>query len=185
MIPTEVQKMIGELLDREGGYVEDSGGPTRWGITEAVARKNGYEGDMRELPRSFAFDVALNDYYRGPGFDRVAERSTRLATELTDTGYNAGPGWATRFLQRALTLLNDDERLYDDISVDGVIGDETMRALDAFMDHRGEEGTDLLWWSLDAQQGCYYMNLAEQDPGKYERYLFGWLAKRTGAIGGG
>lgn len=35
----------------------DRGGPTRWGLTEAVARRNGYDGPMRALPRSVAADL--------------------------------------------------------------------------------------------------------------------------------
>ncbi len=48
---------IGPYLDalilREGDYVNhpaDRGGATRWGITEVVARQNGYDGAMRHLP---------------------------------------------------------------------------------------------------------------------------------------
>ncbi|MDZ7893624.1 MAG: glycosyl hydrolase 108 family protein [Sphingobium sp.] len=31
--------------------------PTNWGITQALARKGGYQGDMRDLPRSRAFAI--------------------------------------------------------------------------------------------------------------------------------
>jgi lysozyme family protein len=39
-----VDELIDALIDREGGYVNqpaDKGGPTRFGITEAVARAHG------------------------------------------------------------------------------------------------------------------------------------------------
>jgi lysozyme family protein len=32
----------------------DIGGPTRWGITQAVARRHGYTGEMHALPRHMA-----------------------------------------------------------------------------------------------------------------------------------
>ena len=37
----QIDSLIDEVIDREGGYVNhpaDKGGPTRWGVTEAVAR---------------------------------------------------------------------------------------------------------------------------------------------------
>ena len=51
----DVNELIDELIEREGGYVNhpsDRGGPTRFGITEAVARAHGYAGAMAELPRT-------------------------------------------------------------------------------------------------------------------------------------
>ncbi len=48
------------LIAVEGGYVNDSadsGGRTNWGITEAVARAYGYNGEMSELPRSLAAGI--------------------------------------------------------------------------------------------------------------------------------
>ena len=52
--------LIDPLLDREGGYVNhpsDRGGPTAYGITQAVARANGYYGPMRALPREEAVAI--------------------------------------------------------------------------------------------------------------------------------
>ena len=48
-----VDELVEALIDREGGYVDhpaDEGGPTCFGITEAVARAQGYRGAMRDLP---------------------------------------------------------------------------------------------------------------------------------------
>lgn len=52
-----IDDLIDAVIDREGGYVHhpaDRGGPTRWGITEAVARQRGWTGDMRGFPREEA-----------------------------------------------------------------------------------------------------------------------------------
>ena len=49
-----IDALIDALIEREGGYVHhpaDKGGATCFGVTEAVARANGYVGDMRFLPR--------------------------------------------------------------------------------------------------------------------------------------
>src|SRR5881392_3967000 len=101
--------MIDALIEREGGYVSnpaDKGGPTCFGITEAVARANGYVGSMRQFPREDAAAIYRRIYWQRPGFDEVAKRSARIASELFDTGVNMGPAVATTFLQRALTALN-------------------------------------------------------------------------------
>ena len=53
----DVDALIDGLIEREGGYVShpaDTGGPTCFGITEAVARAHGYAGSMRQLPREEA-----------------------------------------------------------------------------------------------------------------------------------
>ncbi len=52
-----ISRLIDELIDREGGYVNhsaDRGGHTCWGITESVARSHGYSGSMRDFPREEA-----------------------------------------------------------------------------------------------------------------------------------
>ena len=54
---TGIDDLLDGLIEREGGYVNhpaDRGGPTCWGITEAVARAHGYRGSMRNLPRAEA-----------------------------------------------------------------------------------------------------------------------------------
>jgi lysozyme family protein len=46
---TDLDELINALIEREGGYVNhpaDRGGPTRYGITEAVARAHGYGGPL-------------------------------------------------------------------------------------------------------------------------------------------
>ena len=105
----EVDRLIDALIDREGGFVDhpaDKGGPTCFGITEAVARAHGYAGPMRQLPRSEAVAIYRRLYWLRPRLDEVAARSGRLAAELFDTGVNMGPAVAITFLQRALTALN-------------------------------------------------------------------------------
>ena len=121
----DVDQLIDALIDREGGYVSnpaDKGGPTCFGITEAVARAHGYAGPMRQLPREDAARIYKRLYWLRPGFDQVAKRSARIAAELFDTGVNMGPAVAATFLQRALTALNRNGHDYPDLMPDGKIG---------------------------------------------------------------
>ena len=85
----DVDHMINTLIEREGGYVAhpaDKGGPTRFGITEAVARTHGYSGTMRQLPHADAAAIYKRLYWLRPHFDDIAERSPCVAAELFDTG---------------------------------------------------------------------------------------------------
>ena len=150
----DIDGWIDALIEREGGYVHhpgDRGGPTRFGITEAVARAHGYRGAMRQLPREEAVAIYKRLYWLRPRFDEVARRSPRIAEELFDTGANMGPAVAATFLQRALTALNRNGGDYADLVPDGRIGDVTLAALDAFLTFRGQQsGETVLLRALEA-----------------------------------
>lgn len=174
-------KMVEHTWEDEGGFANhdsDPGGETMYGITEAVARRHGYEGPMAELPVGTAREIYRLDYFEGPGYHHVAERSFPLAKELFDCGVNTGPGRSTMMLQRALNLLNRRGRDYPDIKVDGALGEKTLNALDGLMAARPEEGETVLLKSLLVQRGAYYMDLAAQRE-QFEDFLFGWLRTRV------
>jgi lysozyme family protein len=181
----DVDELIDELIEREGGYVShpaDKGGPTRFGITEAVARAHGYAGAMAELPRDEAAAIYRRLYWLRPRYDEIAKRAPAVAAELFDTGANMGPAVATTFLQRALTALNRNGKDYPDLVPDGRIGDATLRALDSFLTVRGQRsGETVLLRALEALQGERYLRLAEKRPAN-EAFLYGWLANRIGNI---
>ena len=89
----DVDALIDGLIEREGGYVNhpaDKGGPTCFGITEAVARAHGYAGAMRSLPRIEAAAIYRRLYWLRPRFDQVAKRSERIAAERVG---GAQAGW--------------------------------------------------------------------------------------------
>lgn len=176
----DTDSLINELIEREGGYVNhpaDRGGPTRFGITEAVARAHGYAGTMAALPREEAVAIYRRLYWLRPRFNAVAKRSPRLAAELFDTGVNMGPAVAATFLQRALTALNRNGTDYSDLVPDGRIGERTIAALDAFFAIRGRKGEAVLLRAVEALQGERYLRLAERRPAN-EAFLYGWLANR-------
>jgi lysozyme family protein len=179
----DVDQLIDALIEREGGYANhpaDTGGPTCFGITEAVARAHGYAGSMRQLPRSEAEVIYKRLYWLRPRFDAIAARSARVAAELFDTGVNMGPAVAATFLQRALTALNRNGKDYPDLVPDGRIGNATLSTLDAFLTVRGQaSGETVLLRALEALQGERYLRLAERRPGN-EAFLYGWLANRMG-----
>ena len=179
MDPTD---LIDAVIDREGGYVDhpdDPGGATRWGITAATARADGYGGDMRALSRVRAAAIYRRVYWQRPRLDRVAERAPTIAAEMFDTGVNMGPSVAVGFLQRALNALNRGATDYPDIAPDGRIGPATIAALDGYLRKRGQGGETVLLKAIEALQGERYLSLAERRPAA-EAFLYGWLANRIG-----
>lgn len=172
------ERIINEIIRVEGGYVNDpndSGGETNFGITEAVARANGYTGPMVDMPREVAFDIYSAKYWDAVRGDQLAQLSEVVAEEVVDTSVNMGPGRAGRFLQRALNVLNKATGLYADLVVDGDIGPATLRALDAYLTAR--DGKELAK-ALNCLQGAYYIELAEKRE-KDERFVYGWLKNRV------
>ena len=182
MTHLKIHDLIDDVIAREGDFVNhpaDRGGPTRWGITQAVAARHGYHGDMRLLPRSEAAAIYEQRYWLAPAFNQVAALAPRLAAELFDTGVNMGTAAATAFLQRALNALNRNQYDYQDIRVDRNIGPATLRALRAFLRVRGPAAERILIKAVDALQGAHYVRLAEVRPSQ-EAFLYGWLANRIG-----
>lgn len=172
------------ILAVEGGYVDnpsDPGGATNHGVTERVARADGYAGDMRALPRDRALDILVRQYVAAPGFMPIVERAEPVAREVIDSGYNAGPARPARWLQVALNALNDRGRLYPNLPVDGRVGPATIAALDAFLAKRGAKGCEVLVKALDAQQGAHYLSLASADS-QFETFAFGWFDHRIGNV---
>jgi lysozyme family protein len=178
----DVTRLIDDVIDREGGYVDhpaDRGGPTRFGITQAVARAEGYQGTMRDLPHTLAARIYRRRYWQLPNFAAVATRTPTLAAELFDTGVNMGPSVAATFLQRVLNALNRQQRDWPDLIVDANIGARTLRALDALLATRGPTAEAVLVKAINALQGERYLRLAEMRPAN-EAFLYGWLAQRAG-----
>lgn len=182
MNAADIDELIEDVIAKEGGYVNhpaDRGGATRWGITEAVARRRGYTGEMRSLPRSDAAAIYKGLYWIAPAFDRIAEAAPKLAVKLFDMGVNIGTGTASGFLQRALNALNRQARDYADIAVDRNIGAATLRALGKFLQKHDHGGEDVLLKAVEALQGAHYVRLAENRPSQ-ETFLYGWIANRIG-----
>jgi lysozyme family protein len=179
-----VEELIDEVIGREGGYSNhpaDRGGPTRWGVTEAVARAHGYVGDMRGFPRAEAVAIYRRLYWQKPGFDRVAQLMPRVAAELFDTGVNMGPATATGFLRRALNALNRNGSDFSDIAASGSVDDGLVTALKGFWNKRGSSGEIVLLKAIEALQGERYVRLAESRPAN-EAFLYGWLASRISGV---
>jgi lysozyme family protein len=183
MTPT-IRQIIENVLKAEQGYVNDeldSGGETNWGITVAVARVNGYQGEMRAMTREFARGIYERRYVLEPQFDKIAELSPVLGEELVDTGVNMGPSAPAVMLQRWLNGLNEGGSKYQDVFVDGRVGSVTIAALKAYLAWRGKEGEAVMLMAMNSTQGVRYLEIAEKNPTQ-ERFLYGWMRTRVANI---
>lgn len=174
-----IESMIEATLGKEGGYVNhpnDRGGPTNWGITQAVARDNGYTGDMRNLTRDQAIAIYRSEYAIKPGFAAVAEIYPRIGEELFDTGVNMGPVRPSLWLQEWLNALNQGGKLGPDLKEDGKIGAVTLAALRKFKEWRGAEGETRLLAALNGDQAVRYKQIAAANPSQ-RSFTYGWLGR--------
>lgn len=167
----------------EGGpaysnHPDDSGKSTRFGVTEAVARRHGYQGSMKALPLEVAMAIGKAAFWDVLRLDAVEAISKRTAYELFEFGYHAGPRRPAISLQRQLNALNRQQALYVDIDVDGDIGGQTLDALARYLAHRKAEGELVLLRGLNALQASYYLALVEGRQ-KDESFYYGWLLRRV------
>ncbi|WP_019833761.1 glycoside hydrolase family 108 protein [Sphingomonas sp. PR090111-T3T-6A] len=174
-----LDQRIAGLIAVEGDFVDnhaDRGGPTRFGITEAEARANGYKGDMRDLPIELARRIYTQRYWFAPHLDLVSIRAPHVAGEMFDTGVNMGTKAAAKLLQRALNVLHGDG-----LVVDGAIspGGATLKALDAYMAARtAQDGEAVLVELLNSFQGTRYAEIVEGDA-KQRTFVFGQIRNRV------
>jgi len=107
------EKAFEDLIDVEKGYTVDKGGPTKYGVTEKVARAYGYTGKMEDLPLGFAKNVFSEGYWN-KAFDQF---SYAVAYQIFDAAVNSGPETAAKWFQMAVGA-----------KPDGVIGQKTIAA---------------------------------------------------------
>lgn len=165
-----------QLLGVELGYVDDEddeGGPTIYGVTQRLARRYGYTGDMRQLPIEQARSIAKREFWDSMGLDSVAWLSEPVAAELLEAGYHLGPRHAAAFLQRALNAFGDGS-----LTIDSDIGPKTLKSLTEYVRRRGPHGVQCLLRVLNSQQCVAYLERVEVKP-KKRKFVFGWVSKRV------
>jgi len=176
-----IKQYLEGLIKREGGYVNnpaDRGGAIKYGITESVARSNGYKGNMQDLPIEAAKTIYRKQYWISPRVDQFNTISSAVAEELLDTGVNCGTSFAKPLLQRALNLLkNQGKAGWPDLTVDGIYCPATLNGLKTYMAKRGKEGEKVLVRVLNIMQGQHYIEICERNPAQ-EQFFYGWINNR-------
>lgn len=174
----QIKDLIAEIRKAEGDALtndpNDSGGWTKFGITEKTAKE--YRLDVKTLTWEQAESIYYDKYVKKPKFDLVLEIAPKTAFELIDTTVNGGA--PVRWMQEWLNVMNYDNKLSaTDLSTDGAIGNGTLSALKAFIAQR-KDGDDVLCTALNCDQGVYYKSLATKRP-KDKKFAYGWLFNRV------
>lgn len=106
------------LITHEGGFSnhpDDPGGATMYGVTEVVARAEGYIGPMRDLSLDFAKQVYRKRFWDACRCDQMPDV---IRYPLFDAAVNSGPSQAIKWLQVAVG-----------VKADGVIGPITQQTV--------------------------------------------------------
>lgn len=129
--------------------------------------------DAMSLADENELDELVESFYLVNFWDRVSLSqiiNQKIANELFDTGVNAHPRKAVRFLQTALNLLNRNGVLYPDIKVDEILGIKTLELTNK------HPYPDALLKLLNGLQLSYYIAICEKNPSQ-EEFLRGWLKR--------
>ncbi|MHB9041194.1 MAG: glycoside hydrolase family 108 protein [Melioribacteraceae bacterium] len=98
--------------------------------------------------------------------------SQLIADELFDISINLGVPVASEFLQKTINLLNRNVNLYPDITVDGIIGSQTLSVLNKCISANGEK---LVFNLLNFYQAKRYIEIMERD--HTQEIFIGWFSR--------
>jgi lysozyme family protein len=158
-------EIIKRIIEREGGFSDhpnDTGGATRYGVTEKTARRHGYEGDMADLPYEFAVKVYSNEKW---DVVNASKLPVNVREQVVDFCVLAGPFQAGRALQRAINVFGAQ------IKEDGIVGSKTAAAAK-------EADPDALPVALRSFIAQYFIALARTRPAN-RAFIDGWLSNRV------
>lgn len=158
-------------LGVEGVFSDESwdpGGKTKYGITEAVARRHGHRVEDLTVPQ--AVGIYWVDYWRRPGFHEI--ESWFIGHELFDTAVNAGPGNAAFITQRAIVhnLFETETKVG---GIDGRWGPKTRSAINRVA-RRYETN---LMGALNGEQYVHYQSIRLINPELFRRAIRGWMRR--------
>ena len=152
---TTFEEIIEQVLEHEGGYVNDPtdlGGETKYGITKRFYP----DVDIKNLTEEQAKEIYKRDYWDK---NRVESLPENLWHIYFDMCVNMGKRTAVKVLQRAA---NNKGR---DIDVDGGLGPATIGAL---------KGVELD--RVRAFRVKYYVDLITAKP-EQEKFYLGWFRR--------
>jgi lysozyme family protein len=136
-------RAFADLLGNEGRYSNnpnDPGGETMWGITLAVARANGYIGNMKDMSSYTAENIYQRNYWL-PQFNDLPYA---IAFQVFDGAVNSGVEQSVRWLQRAVGVADDGN--IGSVTMAAVAAADTLKVIVLFNSERLMFMTNLSTW---------------------------------------
>lgn len=184
----DFEKAFNMTMGHEGGYVDDptdTGGETYRGIARRynpswsgwsiIDDEKGKAAFPQQLGSNGTLQYSVQCFYKEKYWDVncLDEFSQDLSNEMFDTGVNMGTVRAAKFLQRALSYLNRNEKLFPDLVDDGIIGDKTFSAMIRIAH---EKDGEILLKVMNVLQGMHYLDYMKKSPTQ-EKYARGWFKR--------
>ena len=163
---------ITNTISREGGFSNhalDSGGKTMYGITEALARKYGYQGDMKDISLDKTVEIYTKEFWDKLRIDEIND--WRIQELVFDAGVNHGGSRSILLAQRGFNTLVKNK---DEIVEDGIVGSQTLGALNGYS-HR-YYGKDPLIDAMILVRTEFYRAIVENRDSQTV-FIVGWLRR--------
>lgn len=160
---------IDEIIRREGGATEtndpdDSGGRTKYGISERAHPEAWADGDVTYQEARTIYERI---YILAEKFHLVPNEG--LKHQVVDHGVPSGPDTAARMLQQLVG-----------VPVDGVIGPKTLEAIEKYPGGKlfgvDVPGIVMLQLAFRDARILHYATIAKRRP-KDLKYLLGWIKR--------
>ncbi|MHB1688787.1 MAG: glycoside hydrolase family 108 protein [Ignavibacteriaceae bacterium] len=155
---------------------------TGWKIIDSILRSTGYQSVhasspgnafVQQLNNNIELQSGVTEFYRTEFWNKIQGDllpSQLIADELFESSINIGVPIASEILQRTIILLNRNTHLYPDITVDGIIGNQTLTTLNKCVAENGEK---LLFNLLNFYQAKRYIEIMERDHS--QEIFIGWF----------
>jgi len=152
-----------DIIEIEGGYSNDSvdaGGETKYGIS-----KRSYPLlDIKNLTIPKAMDIYIRDFWNPAKLSYIKDQTT--ANLVFRFIVNAGMITAVKRLQESL---NTFVPIISAVRVDGIMGSETLQAIDTVRSIRLQD-------TFRVATCRHYLELVLKKPSQ-EKYLKGWIKR--------